>query len=219
MKQFIKRKKLLSILIIITIIVGLISIFLPAILDNNIKQEITNNIITLITSIKGTKTLTKSYIYQTSINNILSITVLWSLGISIIGIPILIIYYIAKLLTYSLELVFLIINYKQIPILFIPIYSIPYIINILIYFILIYYAISFSIILIKHLFFKKNYQIKEIMKAYIKLYFILLIGIILNTIIDILIIPSILKFFLYTCQFTLDILHSKNYNNIRRVKP
>ncbi len=196
MKQFIKRKKLLSILIIITIIVGLISLFLPAILDNKIKQEITNNIITLITSIKANKTLTKSYIYQTSINNILSITVLWSLGISIIGIPILIIYYIAKLLTYSLELVFLIINYKQIPILFIPIYSIPYIINILIYFILIYYAISFSIILIKHLFFKKNYQIKEIMKKYIKLYFILLIGIILNTIIDILIIPSILKFFL-----------------------
>ena len=192
MKQIIKRRKLLTILILITIIVILIGIFLPALLNNDIKQEISNNIINLIDSLKNNP---KGNIYKTLTNNILSMTLIWTLGISIIGIPIVIIYYLTKLLTYTLEIIFLIINHKLISILFIPIYSIPYIINIIIYFILTYYSIAFSLILIKHLKKKKSYNIKEITKKYIKLYFILLIGIIMNSLIEIYVIPNILKFF------------------------
>ena len=159
---------------------------------NDIKQEISNNIINLIDSLKNNP---KGNISKTLTNNILSMTLIWTLGISIIGIPIVIIYYLTKLLTYTLEIIFLIINHKLISILFIPIYSIPYIINIMIYFILTYYSIAFSLILIKHLFMKKSYNIKEITKKYIKLYFILLIGIIMNSLIEIYVIPNILKFF------------------------
>ena len=196
MIKFIKRNKLLSILLFLTIIVILISIYLPALIDNKAKEEITNNINNLLVSIKSNNNLTKTYIYNTLLENSLSITILWTLGISIIGIPIILCYYILKLLTYILEITFLIINLKSIPIILIPIYSIPYIINIFLYFILIYYAITFSIILIKVLFLKKEYNLKGIMKKYIKLYFLLLLGITINSIIEIFLVPTLLKFFL-----------------------
>lgn len=196
MIKIIKNNKTLSLLIFITVLSILIGIFLPALLEKEIKEEITNNIFSLIESIKQNQPIDKAYIYKTFSNNTLSLTLIWTLGISIIGIPIIILYYILKTITYSLEITFLIINIKNIPIIYIPFYSIPCILNAILYFLLTYYAISFSIILIKILFFKKEYNLKNIMRKYIKLFFIILIGILISSIIEILLIPTIIKFFI-----------------------
>ena len=195
MIRFIKRNKLLSIIILITIIIIISSIFIPALLNTETKKEITNNIINLTASIKDTNQISKN-IYNSILYNNIILTILWTLGISIIGIPILLMYYILKTTTYSLETIFLIINIKKTNILFIIIYTIPHLIDILLCFILTYYAISFSIILIKTLLLKKEYNLKIIMKKYIKLYLLLLIGITINSIIEPLMNTYIIKFFL-----------------------
>ena len=192
--KYLKKNKLLKILIIITVIILFISIYLSAILDKTTKEEITNNIITLKNNIKTSKISNLSIFTKTLSNNLILTSTVWLLGISIIGIPIVLGIYLFKVLILSLELIFFIINIKYTNIFFIILYLLPSILNILLYFILLYYSINYSLILIKVLFLKKEYKLKLITKRYIKIYLFVLILMIISSSIEVLLIPSILKY-------------------------
>ena len=187
-----KKNKLLKILIILTIIIVIISIYLSATLDKTTKEEITNNIIVLKNTIKTSKITNLSTLIKSFSNNLITASIIWLLGISIIGIPIVLGIYLFKVLLLTLEIIFFIINIKYTNIFFIFIYLLPSILNILIYFILIYYSINYSLILIKVLFFKKDYKLKQITKRYIKILLLILLSIFITNLIEILLIPRIL---------------------------
>ena len=193
MKQL-KKNKLFLILVIITLLTILISIFIGATLDKSIKEEITNNIITLKNSIKTSKISNLSIFTKTISNNLIISSIIWLLGISIIGIPIVLGIYLFKILILSLEIIFFIINIKYTNIFFIIIYLIPSILNIILYFILLYYSINYSLILIKVLFLKKEYKLKLITKRYIKIYITILISMFIVSLIEILALPKLLIF-------------------------
>ena len=53
--KYLKKNKLLKILVIITVIIIFISIYVSATLDKTVKEEITNNIITLKNNLKTSK--------------------------------------------------------------------------------------------------------------------------------------------------------------------
>ena len=190
--KYIKKNKLLKILIVITIITVITSIYLSATLDKATKEEITNNIITLKNTIKTSKITNLNTLIKSLSNNLITASFIWLLGISIIGIPVVLGIYLFKVLLLTLEIIFFIINIKYTNIFFILIYLLPNILNILIYFILIYYSINYSIILIKVLFFKKEYKLKQITKRYIKILFFILLCIFITNLIEILLIPRIL---------------------------
>ena len=192
MKKLFKKNKLFKILIIITVLIIIFSIYLSINLDKSIKEDITNNIITLKNNIKTSKVSNIQVLSKTLSNNLITSSTIWLLGISIIGIPIVLGIYLFKVLLLSLEIIFFIINIKYTNILFIFIYLIPSILNILLYFILLYYSINYSIILIKVLFLRKDYRLKLITKRYIKIYLFKLISIIISSLIEIMLIPRIL---------------------------
>ena len=192
MKQYMKKNKILLLLVLLSIIIIIIGIFIPALLPNKVNKEINSNIKNLLIQIKENKKIINTTPYITFIGNIITTLIIWSLGISIIGIPIIIFYYSIKSLYLSVEIILLLKNISQCNILFILIYSIFSILNILILFILVYYACNYSIILIKTLFMKKEYKIKKITYNYFKILIIIIILTTIYSITEIFILPKLL---------------------------
>lgn len=192
MKKIWKKNKLLAILLLIIGITQLIGILIPIFIPNNTKEEITNNILIWQDNIKNQS----NNIKNTIINNESFIITIWLIGISIIGIPIILLLYLSKLLVCILELIFLIINIKKISPILIPFYIIPKIMILLVSFILIYHSLNFSLLLTKQLFLKRNIPIKDEAKKYLKIGFIITIIILLLSIIEEFLISKIGIYFL-----------------------
>lgn len=192
MKKIWKKNKLLAILLLIIVITQLIGILIPIFIPNNTKEEITNNILIWQDNIKNQS----NNIKNTIINNESFIITIWLIGISIIGVPIILLLYLSKLLVCVLELIFLIINIKKISPILIPFYIIPKIMILLVSFILIYHSLNFSLLLTKQLFLKRNIPIKDEAKKYLKVGFIITIIILLLSIIEEFLISKIGIYFL-----------------------
>ena len=193
MKKIWKTNKLLAILIIIIGLTQLIGILIPILIPNNTKEEITNNIIIWQENIKNQS---NNNLKNTILKNESFIITIWLLGISIIGIPIILLIYLSKLLVCVLELLFLIINIKKVSLILIPFYILPKIMILLVSFILIYQSLNFSLLLTKQLFLKRNIPIKEETKKYLKIGLIIALIILLLSIIEEYLIPKIGIYFL-----------------------
>jgi len=162
------------------IIVGIISLVFGllfiTILKDSDKQLLTNHISTFLESVN-----TNEYKFNiTTIlleNNIMAI-IIWILGFSIVGIPLLIGILFYKCFTLTFTVTSLIYCYKVDGILLSFIYIFPHlIINLMFYFILIYYSFKLSLILIDEIIHKKPFNIP--IKKYL---IVLLISILFLTI-------------------------------------
>ena len=197
MKKIIKQirqNKLLFILTIITIVSILMGILFPALLGKSDTTLIKDTITNYITNIKGNKLNIPITLVSTTTNNVLVTVFLWLLGISLIGIPIivLIIFFHGFLTGFSLSSI--LITYKLKGLLLAIIYTIPNILQLITSFLLSYYAISISLTIYKNLFKKENISWKIIIKRYIKLGLFFLVSSIVIAIIEVIIIPKIITF-------------------------
>lgn len=193
MIKFIKRNKLLSILIFLTLLIFIIGILYPAVVDNNTREIISKNITDLISSIKNDMSFKDFFKLLSS--NYTFVIIIWILGISIFGTIIVLILYLFKVFIFGFELSSLIINLKLSNIIFIILYTLPNLLYIAIYFILVLFSISYSITLFKMIFLHKNYTIRIITKKYIKILLVSLLLILLLSIINIFITPKLIKIF------------------------
>lgn len=197
MLKFIKKNKLLSMLLIITFFAIINGIFITAFFDEKINNEITNNITALVNQVRTGKYSSHFNVFREIKFNSIYILLFWLIGISIIGIPILIVLYLLRLFTVSFEMIFLIKNIKITGILFSLFYMIPKFINIIIYFFLLNHSVRFSIILIKVIFFKKNYNLSLIMKRYGIILILSELFVVLITLIENLLMPKLFSFILW----------------------
>lgn len=189
MIKFMKNNKTFCILILLTTIFLIAGILFPAILDEKTKNEITQNIINTQNQIKETSNSIPKILFA----NTIIIGIIWTLGISIIGIPINIILYLIKVIILGMEISLLTINKIPHKIPFSIFYVIPNIIQIFLLFIVLYYSCNYSIYLTKNIFFKKNYPIQKITKRYLKVFIVVILVAIINTILEGILIPKILK--------------------------
>lgn len=195
MIHFIKHNKVFSFLLIITIICFIGSIFLTSVIDDNTKKEIHNNVISILSSKNiQKKMLTKDNFFITFYMNTFTIILIWLLGISIIGIPIILFFYLIKVLLLAWNIFFLFNHFTLSNSMFIFLYLSSSIFFILILFLLCYYAISYSIILIKLLFRKNNFSIKIITKRYIKILLIMIILSLIISLFEVYVLPKIIIF-------------------------
>lgn len=177
MISFIKRNKILSILCIMTIITILLGFIFYAKLDEESRGIVSNNIIKL------TEENTQNVVTFLS-NNFISISIIWILGISMIGLPIIMGIYLYMVFVFSFECCALL-SIKGISSLpFITIYLLPKLIMVPSIFLLCLYSIHFSLYLFQNLFLQKELNIKKMMKQYKKIYIITLIGLFLATCIE-----------------------------------
>lgn len=188
-----RKNKLLMSLIIILILTLIAGTLYLSILSSENKELVTNSITTFFTSL-NTKLDTKNILFKTLSNNLLTISLVWLLGFSIIGIPLVLLILIFKSFTTFFTFVSIIYTYKYIGIIKALIYIIPYLLNLFMLFILTYYSLNFSIMLFNYLFKKKDYNRSLIIKRYLKLLIISILFMVVTAVIETYVIPTIFKF-------------------------
>ena len=191
-----KHNKTLYILIIILLITFILGCLFIALLSDENKQLILTNLNNFIDTIKNNKQNNLNTLYRSLSNNIIINTLVWIIGISIIGIPIIILILGIKSFVLGFTLVSFIYNFKLKGIIWGIIYIIPHIINILLLFVLSYYAIKFSIMIFNYYFRKKEYSRSIIVKRYIKTLISCTIAYSISSVIEAYLIPNILKIIL-----------------------
>ena len=189
----IKQNKLLLLLTILAIVFTIIGIFFPAILTEANKELIKNNIIKFIKKKDNNEINYLSALFYSSWNNILVTFILWILGISLIGIPFIIIIYIFKCFLTGFSFTSILITYGVKGSITAMIYSIPNTLNSFGSLLLSYYALSFSITIYKCIFKRENKNWSTITKQYIKLGIFFLLYTIIISVIESYIIPNILR--------------------------
>ena len=165
------QKKLYIFLIglaILSLIFGIIFIFLVS--DSNLEMIYTNISCYFndIKSLKNTDILINS-LY----NNLIYIGVLWLLGMSIVGLPIIIVIFCFKFFITGFSISSIIYTFKAKGILKMFIHLFPHqIVYLIILLLICFYSVSFCIKLFKYLFLKKMINFKEVMSKYFKVLFI-----------------------------------------------
>ena len=185
-------KKILIFLIIICII-GIItgSIFMT-ILNSNDKDSILLSLEEFITgysSLNPEKDLINNFII-----NIMYVLAIWILGISIIGLPIVIFILFFKAFLLSFTISSFIMKYKLKGMLLGIIYNIPHqVINLVVYMYLGVYSIKLSSFIIEALVHKKSINFKNVTNRYLLVLIVSIIILIITTLYETYIMPILLK--------------------------
>lgn len=188
----IKQNKLLLLLTILTVISIIIGLLFPSLLKDNDQELIKNSITEFIKKINENKLNHLEILISSSWNNILITIILLVLGISLIGIPIIVIIHIFKCFITGFSITSILITYGPKGIITAIIYSIPNILNTLGSLLISYYAISFSITIFKCIFKKENKNWNAITKQYTKLTIFFILYSVIISILESYIIPNIL---------------------------
>lgn len=189
----VNKKTLLffTILLIIGIIAG--SIFM-AILSETDKKLVTDYFNNYISNIENNKLNYLESIKNGLFNNLLYIIIIWILGISIIGIPIVTIMFFIKSFTLGFSIASIVFNYKLKGCLLNFINIFPHqMIYFLIYMLITTYSIFFSLKMINSIINKKNMNFKIMMNKYVKILIISVIAITIGIIIETFITPLLIK--------------------------
>ena len=197
-KDKLLNQKILYLVLGIVILIGIgTGLFYQFFIGKEMKAEIINQMNHFFTTIKD-NTLNFSNTFTNSISsNGLSLLFIWILGISIVGIPFILIHLFLKAFVLSYSFISIIANYHFKGLLLGITYIFPHqVLNLVIWLLLSFYAISFSIKLIKVLFFKKNISLKDYFKKYTKILLISSFMLIVSSLFETFLCPWLLKFFL-----------------------
>lgn len=186
-------KKTLLFLFIISIIGIVTGALYMTVLKSQDKELVLNSLNEFMNSIKNF-TLSTDLFKNNLIINLLYTLIIWILGISIIGLPIVVFIIFFKSFLVSFSLSSFIIKYKFKGIIYGIIYVFPHsIFNLIIYIYLGIYSIKLSSIIINSIIYKKNINFKNIINYYFKLLLIAIIIIILSTIYETFVMPLCFK--------------------------
>ena len=193
-KKELKQNKLLLLLTIFITVSIILGILFPAIISQEDKKLIQSSITDFLTAINQNNIETLSSLFSSLTNNLLVTLVTWVLGLSLIGIPIiiLIVFFKGFITGFSISSILITKGIKGI--LTTIVYTIPNILNLGVTLLLGYYAISFSIAIYKSIFKKEARNYKPIIKRYTKIGLCFLVIEIIISITEVYIIPNILKF-------------------------
>lgn len=186
------KKKTLIFLIITAIIFILLGVLIIAVLSKNNKILLKDYIEGFFLQIKEGKFNYGKSLKTVFFKNTISMFLIWLLGISLVGIPIILVYFAFKALTMGMSIASIIYFYHTRGILLGIIYIIPSIINIFIFLILGYNSIKMSRYLY-HILFLKEETNKRIIRRYVNVLLILLVFVVISTLIEVLVVPNIMK--------------------------
>ncbi|MDD2469802.1 MAG: stage II sporulation protein M [Bacilli bacterium] len=192
------NSKKIYLFLLIVFIIGVIfgSIFIT-ILDEPDKNTVITQISSFFDQIKGNNIDYLKTLKNSATGNLLYIGLIWLLGISIIGIPIIIIMLFAKGFMIGFSIAAIIVKYKFIGVLGAITYVFPHIIlSILTILMISYYALRLSFNMLKAVIEKKNINFNKIINRYSFIMLISVVSMIIASLIEAFISPYIIKFFL-----------------------
>ena len=195
LKNKIRLDKKLLVFLTVLLIVGIITggVFVT-ILNNSDKALVTEYLNNFLNNIDAGQVDYLFVIKNNLITNVLYVLIIWLLGISIIGLPIMVIMYFFKVFTLGFTIGSIILSYNFKGVLFALIYTFPaQVFIILALLLLMMYAMSFSFKLIFTIFKKKTMDFKLIMNKYFKILLVCLGIVILMSLYDAYVMPNIVK--------------------------
>ena len=188
------NKKLFIFLIVISLIALISGSLLVVLLDKTDKEIVTNYLTNFINDISQNKIDYISTLKDSLISNVILILGIWLLGISVIGIPIIIFLYFTQIFTFGFALGTLILNYKFKGIILAFIYTFP---NYLILFstllVLVSYSIILSIKLITTIIKRKQIDFKIISNKYLLILLFSIISGLVFSLYETFALPNIIK--------------------------
>ena len=187
----VKTNKLFVRLVFLISISILFGVFYMAILSKSNKNLVGEELKVFFSSLNKLS-YTKAFI-ECFIKNSFLLTFVWLLGISIIGVPIIILILLFKSFLLGFSISSILFFYKWKGILIAVIYCFPLLINLFSFLFLGYYAIIFSKNLNRLLFLKKEISFRNIMRRYIKMLIFSLILILISSLVEIYVVPSLLS--------------------------
>lgn len=195
LKFQVKIDKKLLIFLTILLLVGIAfgSIFV-SILDNSDKTLVNEHLNNFINSIETDKLDYFQALKSNLITNISFVIVIWLLGISIIGLPIILIMFFSKTFILGFSVGAILSVFKTKGLLFSLVHIFPgQVISLLLYLLLTMYAMSFSFKLIYVIFKKKTLDFKIVMNKYFKILLLVLTIVILMNLYDTYLMPKLVK--------------------------
>lgn len=194
-KNKVKLDKNLSVFLFVLLIVGLISgsVF-ASILNSSDKILVNEHLNSFLTSIEQNKLDYFATFKNNITQDLLNTIIIWLLGISIIGLPIIIIMYFCSSFILGFTVGCIISTFKFKGCLFALVYTFPFeIINILVLMLLVMYSMSFSFKMIYSVFKKKTIDFKLMINKYLIVLLISLVVNILACIYNSYLLPNIMK--------------------------
>ena len=191
------NKKVIIFLLVLTTI-GIISgTIFSLVISSDDKTLVLNQINGFFESIKN-NSLNPLEAFKNSVIDNYSVTlVIWLLGISIIGLPIIILLFFSKSFIIGFTIGNIIMNYKVKGLIISLIYIFPHhIINILLYTILIIYSLALSVKLIYSIFKRKSIDFKPIINKYLYILLICIVGFCLTSLYEAFIMPKLINLIL-----------------------
>ncbi len=176
---------------LIGLIFGSIFITIISSQDQNLIQNYIEN---FINTVHTGKLNYMDSIKNTLISNLSFVVTIWLLGISIIGIPIIIFMYFTKSFMIGFSVAAFILKYKVKGLLYAIIYIFPHhLINLIIFTLLMVYAMKFSYYLANSIFKRKTIHFKNLMNPYFGVFIIVVVGIIATCFYETFAVPYFLK--------------------------
>ncbi len=187
------KKILLFLLILLIIGITVGSIFVT-ILNQSDKSLVSEHLNDFLNSVEGNKLDFSLALKNNLVSNILYVLIIWLLGISVIGLPIIIFMFFSKTFILGFSVGAIISTFKTKGILFSLIYTFPgQVISLLFLILLVMYSMSFSFKMIYLIFKKKTLDFKIVMNKYFKVLLVVLIAIILMSLYDTYLMPRLVK--------------------------
>ncbi|MDD2435121.1 MAG: stage II sporulation protein M [Bacilli bacterium] len=187
-------KKMTCFLIIITLVALIAGSLFVVILDKADQAIVSEHLEKYLTNIQINKLSNFKSFSRIFSSDLIFISLIWLLGISVIGLPIIMLLYFMNTFILGFSLGGMILNYKFKGLLFSFISFFPHqIINIGIYTILVAYAINLSLRLINSIVFKKVLDFKKIINKYFIIYLLCLIVILITSLYESLLLPNLIK--------------------------
>ncbi|MEG0026096.1 MAG: stage II sporulation protein M [Bacilli bacterium] len=191
------NRKMLIFLISLALIGVIVGSIFVIILNNTDKTLIKDYLQTFLNNINDNKLNYLEALKNISISNYLYAGIIWLLGISIIGLPIIIFMYFMKCFMLGFTIASILINFKLKGIVLAFLYVFPHhIINLIIYTILLSYAITLSLKIIEAVLKKKSINFKLIVNKYLMILITSMILITLTNFFEIYITPILIKIIL-----------------------
>ena len=201
LKEELKKENNLIILILAIFIIGLVvgSLFVNFITKDD-KTLLINQVETYFSSVKSLdkKVFGINAFTPNLINNELQIFLIFALGLSILGIPVVILIMFFKGFMLGVTLATFILKYQLLGVLPSLLYIFPcFIIYIIIYTLISFFAVSTSLKFLKAIIKKDNLSFKKFLGKYLLCFLICLVLIIINTLLDAFLTAILLKLFTY----------------------
>ena len=189
----IKKRKIFLIICIIILLSIIIGILYLAMLNKEGKEIVFNT----FKDLNSSKAINNNLVNVIK-NNIILTGIMWFLGVSLVGVIFEVLFLILKgfSLGFSISSFIYVFKFKGIYIGLV--YLLPSIFNLLIYLILGFFAINYSIYLYKYLFKNAAINLSLLMKKYLKVLVLSLILLIISSVIEVFLIPNVLKLFTKT---------------------